>query len=70
METVVWGLFLRGFGLPQVTCAGILAILALGLVSAALTPIVAKVNAFFFIQSICSFSISGPANAAFGWFPC
>ena len=30
-----------------------------GLVSAALTPIVAKVNAFFFIQSICSFSISG-----------
>jgi hypothetical protein len=30
-----------------------------GLVSVTLTPIVAKVNAFFFIQSICSFSISG-----------
>eukprot|EP00913_Durusdinium_trenchii_P004913 g4560.t1 len=43
----------------KVTCAAILAVVALGLVSAALTPIVAKVNAFFFIQSICSFSISG-----------
>jgi len=43
----------------KVICAGILACVALGLVSAALTPIVAKVNAFFFIQSICSFSISG-----------
>ena len=30
-----------------------------GLVSVTLTPIVAKVNAFFFIQNICSFSISG-----------
>lgn len=43
----------------KVICAGILAVVALSLVSAALTPIVAKVNAFFFIQSICSFSISG-----------
>ncbi|CAJ1357791.1 unnamed protein product [Effrenium voratum] len=32
---------------------------SLGLVTASLTPVVAKVNAFFFVQNICGLSISG-----------
>lgn len=36
---------------------------SLGLVTASLTPVVAKVNAFFFVQNICGLSISGHAWA-------
>jgi len=43
----------------KVFAAACLAVLALGLVSCALSPIIAKMNAFFFIQNICSFGIGG-----------
>ncbi|CAE8587325.1 unnamed protein product [Polarella glacialis] len=43
----------------KVAAAGALAVLCLGLVSLTLSPVIAKVNAFFFLQHLCSLSIDG-----------
>mmetsp|Transcript_27335 Transcript_27335/g.63644 ORF Transcript_27335/g.63644 Transcript_27335/m.63644 type:complete len:583 (-) Transcript_27335:119-1867(-) len=43
----------------KVIAAAVLAVVALGVVSLVLNPIIAKMNAFFFIMNICCVSISG-----------
>jgi len=45
----------------KVIAAGLLAALCLGLISFVISPVVAKVNAFFFIQHLCSWSVDGAA---------
>jgi len=43
----------------KVTAAGALAVFVLGLVSAVINPVIAKVNAFFFLQHLCALSVDG-----------